>query len=507
MSINDKAVSLKAAGPAIVQGFEIDGMFGYRTVGLNMPHAASVFIAQNGTGKTTLLAALNAVLHRQFGKLRTLDFNRIRLKLKDQPTIEIDKVDIDNIFESGIDPDLLNTANQIEIGPNKLFKYLTEKFSPEQSAREYYTTRTTLDDIVEKFDYNLERGVKFARESQKKIYGRSNNLALAYEAITSAISSYEIVYLPTYRRIELVLDEDKSQPRYARTKPSIEYGSDSLYSGSMQFGLSDITDRLESLNNSLTSQSDSGYRRISVNIINDLVESDLHSVLKSRDAIPTDKELKVFFSRVGKQAYLGPVEPITVPNIDAIYSRAFESTDEGQFLRYFLTKLGDVIKKTREIEEPIREFVRTCNKYLGGDEESEEVWADRYYSRPPDAKRLVLDRSNLSISVKSTNSKENVPLDALSSGEKQMISLFAKMYLYHGNKIVLIDEPELSLSIGWQTLIIPDIFSANSCHQIVAITHSPFIFENFLENYARSVSIDSLHEPRLYSDLFGGEDE
>jgi predicted ATP-dependent endonuclease of OLD family len=70
-----------------------------------------------------------------------------------------------------------------------------------------------------------------------------------------------------------------------------------------------------------------------------------------------------------------------------------------------------------------------------------------------------------------------------------MISLFAKLFLYDGKKIVLIDEPELSLSIDWQRDILVDVLSAESCDQAIAITHSPFIFDNSLEPYARSLEL------------------
>ena len=67
----------------------------------------------------------------------------------------------------------------------------------------------------------------------------------------------------------------------------------------------------------------------------------------------------------------------------------------------------------------------------------------------------------------------------LSSGEKQIISLFSKLYLSdQEDNIVLFDEPELSLSIIWQAKLIPDIVNSNKCSFAIIITHSPFIFDN-----------------------------
>lgn len=70
-----------------------------------------------------------------------------------------------------------------------------------------------------------------------------------------------------------------------------------------------------------------------------------------------------------------------------------------------------------------------------------------------------------------------------------MISMFAKLILYPKRKIVLIDEPELSLSLDWQKQILPDVLNAPLCLQVIAITHSPFIFDNSLEPFARSLRL------------------
>ncbi|RIY84204.1 hypothetical protein AXW95_22055 [Pseudomonas aeruginosa] len=81
-------------------------------------------------------------------------------------------------------------------------------------------------------------------------------------------------------------------------------------------------------------------------------------------------------------------------------------------------------------------------------------------------------------------------MDSLSSGEKQMISLFARLYLYPKKKIFLIDEPELSLSLDWQSKILVDAMNAPSCVQIIAITHSPFVFDNALEPFAKAIDLE-----------------
>ena len=73
--------------------------------------------------------------------------------------------------------------------------------------------------------------------------------------------------------------------------------------------------------------------------------------------------------------------------------------------------------------------------------------------------------------------------------QKQVISLLSYVFLYPTNKIVLLDEPELSLSMAWQQKILPDIAASPLCVQLLAITHSPFIFDNEFDSNASSLNI------------------
>lgn len=81
-----------------------------------------------------------------------------------------------------------------------------------------------------------------------------------------------------------------------------------------------------------------------------------------------------------------------------------------------------------------------------------------------------------------------IQLTQLSSGEKQIVSLFSKLYLESDEKsIVIIDEPELSLSLQWQKMLLPDIMRTENCDLLLTVTHSPFIFENEFDFDAKEI--------------------
>ena len=97
----------------------------------------------------------------------------------------------------------------------------------------------------------------------------------------------------------------------------------------------------------------------------------------------------------------------------------------------------------------------------------------------------VYNESSVDIDIYRTGSENSIQLNKLSSGEKQIISIFSKVYLEDTNNIVvLFGEPELSLSLPWQERLLPDIIASKKCKFLLSVTHSPFIFDNELDKYA-----------------------
>lgn len=73
-----------------------------------------------------------------------------------------------------------------------------------------------------------------------------------------------------------------------------------------------------------------------------------------------------------------------------------------------------------------------------------------------------------------------IPLAKLSSGEKQLLILFIEALLQRQQPyIFMADEPELSLHISWQRNIVSAIRSINPNAQIIVATHSPEIAGKF----------------------------
>ena len=70
--------------------------------------------------------------------------------------------------------------------------------------------------------------------------------------------------------------------------------------------------------------------------------------------------------------------------------------------------------------------------------------------------------------------------DKLSSGEKQLLSFWC-YNAFSENTAIFIDEPELSLHVDWQRLLLPTLLEQETGNQFFVATHSPFIYTQYPE--------------------------
>ncbi|MDR1866104.1 MAG: ATP-binding protein [Bacteroidales bacterium] len=90
-------------------------------------------------------------------------------------------------------------------------------------------------------------------------------------------------------------------------------------------------------------------------------------------------------------------------------------------------------------------------------------------------KKIEIDRENNSLGFRMGESL--IPLDKISTGEKQLlIIIFTVFLMEEAPYVLLMDEPEISLHIGWQQQLIDIIRQLNPNSQLIIATHSPSIF-------------------------------
>lgn len=100
-----------------------------------------------------------------------------------------------------------------------------------------------------------------------------------------------------------------------------------------------------------------------------------------------------------------------------------------------------------------------------------ETLTNLYFSE--NNKKLRVKR-NGEIEIELPN-EEHSSIYKLSSGEKQIIVMLAQLIFGKKRPIFIIDEPELSLHLGWQEIFVKTIIDASADTQFILATHSPSI--------------------------------
>ena len=94
--------------------------------------------------------------------------------------------------------------------------------------------------------------------------------------------------------------------------------------------------------------------------------------------------------------------------------------------------------------------------------------------------RDILQYKGIRINEAITLGEEDgaIESDKLSAGEKQMLSFWC-YNAFSENTAIFIDEPELSLHVDWQRLLLPTLLEQETGNQFFVATHSPFIYTKY----------------------------
>jgi predicted ATP-dependent endonuclease of OLD family len=98
-------------------------------------------------------------------------------------------------------------------------------------------------------------------------------------------------------------------------------------------------------------------------------------------------------------------------------------------------------------------------------------------------KELTLDSVG-QLGIKRPDGK-TAPIEALSSGERQLLIIFAHLiFNEYGSRsnIFIIDEPELSLHLIWQEQFVEKAIKVSPSTQLILATHSPEIVGEYKDH-------------------------
>lgn len=454
-----------------ITSFTIEGLFGDRNIAIPVTDNTLILVGPNGIGKSSVATIFYYFVSRQWSRLLSFDFKAISAHIGSE-TVTIQREEISGLSDfkklaSGIPPHSrvrLDVERLVEAGLAERF-LSTDKLSP--------IDRRTVSDL---FKIPLSEVSYFQRSLSRRIGSMSGDLEYAprlnIERRISDLLPGRALYLPTYRRIEKDIRDifPDFESRYrAHTGETGELRAGrtaSHYIELVSFGMEDVRANISSKMAELRDYSLKQYNNLSGLYLRDVIHGRADRFAAKDINNLTDEDVDDVLGRVSEAALPAGDKALLREKIQSIKDKREGVEPNDRYLAHYFTQLLAANADIRKRERDISSFVEVCNAYLNP------------------SKYMEYDEKTFSVSIYDEGDRQ-IDLSVLSSGEKQIVSIFAHLYLENvQDQFLVIDEPELSLSVPWQKRFLPDIQKSGRCGFLLSVTHSPFIFENDLRSYA-----------------------
>jgi len=418
----------------IIDNFEIKGFWGRSTVKGKMNPDVTIFIGDNGTGKTTLINTLVGALLVAPRMLDSVPFDAIDIELKRTegrgrpPKISIRRIEQDvpyGVFKYII----RNQEFLIFSQPRRLSFRHRMAFKSAKAEQQQQELKEVLSSLVEVSWISVYRHpLVESREEELKF-----NVDRRLEELTVGLSKYQL------RLQNLVTERSRQFQRDVML--SILYSQ-----------------RLDDLSNFQT-------MRKKINI-EKKHERDLARAFKEFGIHESEELIKQHFIEIRKAVknitnYMkGTQKELTLSDISPL---PFATRTQR------IVKLLEKAEEDKErIRQPIDVFLKTLHSFV-------------------DKKKFEVDARTGELMVKilkgASVKEEAIRIFDLSSGEKQLLIQLLEVLLQEGRPMIFFaDEPELSLHVSWQEKLLPALRKLNSNSQIIVATHSPDIVSEFRKN-------------------------
>lgn len=433
-------------------------VYGYLEFNISFHEDLSILTGVNGSGKTTVLRLIHALLTPSLKDLWTIPFEEVEVDYLDKENdvrivarktakeLLLSVSGIDDTFSlPNIDTDELNFILsradrsekffediQIQHSGNAVFEYISNINAPAFLGLER-THKNTFDLTV---DYYDERERMLVRRSQ---IDRGRRIIKG--SLAAGLMESQLLIQTAFKRLRDIEDKLSARLRESILLSALKYNDFSIFTEEMTSILPKANERQQIM-----------QRR-------DEIEKVLSDIGVSGDKVK--QELKQYYMK-----------------LEALFNSMDEmdnSSKEGFPIEWLLNKaqidrFSELIRiidenksKVNKIFSPINKFIDSINSFYADTRKSISI---------DTVGQLTIIRPD----------KENAPIEALSSGERQLLIIYAHvLFNEYGNRsnVFIIDEPELSLHLRWQGMFIDKIIEVSPNTQLILATHSPEIMGGY----------------------------
>lgn len=455
-----------------VKSIIANGVHGRFNIDIDLFPGVNIIHGKNGTGKTTLMHILANALNGEFERFVFLDFDEISLQL-DHDLVEIDKYKYKGKETLRVK---INGKNFKKYPVSEMHRFLRDPRARESIAIRRARQMRLLDDN-ELSSLEIQEWLGILEDEETETTKESPPLLIAYfpafrtmlDAWASTADEREL-----RRRFGAWSEKATASARqwFGNFVPLVNYPS-----------LLEIERRLtEEIN-----QARLEIGRADRELLSQAFLQIFTSLLKTEDKEKHNpdkilKQIRELFDRLEASPLQEESTLVT-----KVYAQLRESiqdlnlVDESEktavrVLNVYSELLEKVVKVQEESFLGIQEYLESVNEFF-------------------DDKKLVINqpvsRSRYRGGAVGISFKDGLLINglrALSSGERQIVTLIYAATHMSKQKAVLIDEPEISLHVDWQRRLLKSMSKQIGERQIIASTHSPVIAADYPDNQIELVN-------------------
>ncbi|MEH2227958.1 AAA family ATPase [Nostoc sp.] len=435
-----------------IKQISVSGLFGIfdHVIPLNIDERITIIHGPNGFGKTAILRIINSFFNSRNAELKTIPFRTFRFEFDNNSSLEIKNTDNaeaskkNKIVFNFYQPDLeqehfplkpMKILSDLDIRIGILDKIIPglEQISPRRWLYDPTGETLSLEQVLERFDNVLPSSFK-SQEEPDWLEQLKNNIPIRL--------------IESQRLLNFV--PNRSSRRSAET-PSI-LSTVSAYSDELAKLMQDKFKEYGTISQSLD-------RTFPIRVVKQQPSTDL-----------TDEQLRHQLNEL--EATRSRLIEVGLLDKDEDAEFQIQPQDIDESTKNALSVYVQDVEKKLSVFAEIASKIDLLRKIIN----NKFAYSYKEINFSKEKGFVVTTSYGSSLS----NSKTLLPTD-LSSGEQhELVLLYELLFKVKPNSLVLIDEPELSLHVGWQVQFLKDLQDITQLADlnILMATHSPDIIQD-----------------------------
>jgi len=427
---------------------------GYLHFDIVFKESLTFLIGINGAGKTTALKLLLGLMTPSFKDLNQIEFTSAELVCQidtDNKKLTINATKKDNILTLILTKtNEGKTLNEIELLPidlfdnrdyeSEIFKRLSDKFKSLLVVQKIEALSTPL---FLGLDRQTISNRLSSREFRNHLYNRISNVNYEQtDAVNLALNEVQGLVYDYTRQIA------KRQPELSKEFQNRIFTDSFTFH---EYRIQDIPNYADEFKKINKRKKDLDKAVDNLKLVDEFSDKVNEFFSKIQETLTTFE----------KNDFQEDKEKINPQNVKALLDWIINS--------YQLNRIDEIVQfsndyqtKVQKLTEPILRLQESVNMFLA----------------EGNKKILITGEGELKIIINMNGKTRANSIFELSSGEKQIIVMFAHLIFCSNknkNSIFVIDEPELSLHLSWQEIFVDALFKASPETQFVLATHAPAI--------------------------------